>query len=210
MKPTEVREIVFKIGSVRSVKEIDNQNFRDQVETLLDTTLEFGHKKIPEPAASEFVAAFLSGDPSKAYRRLVELRSGRSLGDLRESAESVAGDIENRESHFSFIYCNFNSSFGNVMSGTEDVKSVFLSGGCIEAALFELSTKEFIEHKNKSSEKSPTVNAIGIHLSLIYNVSCSNSLKGILAEELQKNRYFGTIIEFTRSKYVQLCLQVVL
>ena len=129
MKPTEIRETVRKIGSVRSVKEIDNQNFYDQVDKLFDTTLEYLHNKIPEPAASETVAAFISGDPSKAYRRLVELRSRRSLGDLRESAESVAADIENRQSHFSFIYCNFNSSLLNAMN--EDVRSARLSRGCM-------------------------------------------------------------------------------
>ena len=202
MEPAEIRETVRKIWSARSVKEIDNQNFQDQVGQLGDTTYEYFQNKIPERAGSEMIAAFLSGNPSKAYRRLVELRSGRSLGDLRESAESVAADIENRQSHFTFIYCNFNSSLLNAMN--EDVRSAFLSGGCIEAALFELKCREFIQHKNRSCSESPTAKSISVHLGLIYNVSNSDALKGKLAEELQKNRYFQTLKEFTRSVYVLL------
>ena len=200
MKSAEIKETVKKIGSVRSVNEIDNQNFGAQVGKLCHVTLEYFQNKFQEPAAAEIIAAFLSGEPSKAYRRLVELRSGRSLGEQTVSSRSAAADIEDTRSHFSFIYRNFNSSFLNAMR-SEDVRNAFLNGGCIEAALGELSCKEFTERKNKSREESPIAKAIGTHLLLIYNVSNSDSLKGKLAEELKKYRYFHTIKEYARSAY---------
>ena len=79
---SEITETVRAIGRARTAQELDNQNMQNLAERMCHATVAFNRDEIPEPAASVLIAAFLSGDPSKAYRNLVELRSGKSLGDL--------------------------------------------------------------------------------------------------------------------------------
>ena len=205
-KPEEIRKTVLMIGRVQTAVVINNPTIHSLVSKMCDTTLEYGLKKIPEPAASELIAAFLSGDPSRAYRNLVEMRSGRSLCDQsgRHRQITVPIDLEKRKSHFSFIYRDFNSSYLNSMVRRLDVCSSYLSGGCVEAALFELRSIDFKKHKNNSLEESPTAAAIAVHLSLIYNVSIQPSLKAQLCAELQRHNYFPVLREFALSKYVHL------
>ena len=102
MEPLQILETVSTFGNVRTLSEIDNQQFRNHLEKLVDTTLKYCQNKIPEPAASEIIRAFLEGDPSKAYINMVELRSGRSLGDQSGplSHSAVPVDLENKQSHF--------------------------------------------------------------------------------------------------------------
>ena len=77
MKPDEIVETLGKIRNAKSIKELDNQEFRDQMKRLADTTVEYCDKKIPEPDASEIPLAFLRGEPDKVLAKLVEFRSGR-------------------------------------------------------------------------------------------------------------------------------------
>ena len=202
----KIRRTVLKIGRAKTVKEIDNQKIEFRVTDMCIVIIDCNHNKIKEPAASEMIAAFLSEDPSKAYRNLVELRSGRSLcdqsGSVRQTAVLI--DLESKNSHFSVVYRNFNKAFQNSMARRADVKSLYLSGGCMEAALLELSSIDFKEHKNDSPEESPTAEAISIHLLLIYNVSTTLSLKEKVYAELQKNNYFPVIKEFALSKYIHI------
>ena len=76
-KSAEVRETVRALGNVRTVNEINNQNFENLTKKLAYTILKLSQNKIPEPEASEVIRAFLNGDPSKAFCRLAELRSGK-------------------------------------------------------------------------------------------------------------------------------------
>ena len=181
------------------MKEIDNEEFAEEVFKIYRATSEYSENSLPESESSLLIAAFLSGDAAKAFRRLAELRSGRSLCDQSDCREPT--DIENSRSHFSTIYCNFNSAFLNLMR-CKKVCRAFLNGGCIEAALRELTTKEFNEHKNRSREDSPTAFAIGTHLNLIYNVSCRHDLQRQLGEELKIFGYLPILKEYSRSAYV--------
>ena len=200
----KIRRTVLKIGRAKTVKEIDNQKIEFRVTDMCIVIIDCNHNKIKEPAASEMIAAFLSEDPSKAYRNLVELRSGRSLcdqsGSVRQTAVLI--DLESKNSHFSVVYRNFNSSFQNSMVRRSNVMSLYVFGGCIEAALRELRSMDFKYHKNDSPEESPTAASICRHLGLIYSVSAETSLKQQLRAELQKNSYFPILSEFVLSKYV--------
>ncbi len=101
-KAEEIRATVQTIGKVRSAKELDNLRMRKRVQQLFDNMDEFYEHKIPEPAASEFIATFLSGEPAKAYINLVELRSGRSVGDpLSHSLFMWTSKTDSRTSHSS-------------------------------------------------------------------------------------------------------------
>ena len=202
LKPTEISGIVTFIWWVRTVKEIDNQTFSEEVHKLCATTSEYSNNSLSESESTELIDAFLLGDPSKAFCRLAELRSGRSLCDRH----SAAIDIENEQSDFSFIYCNFISSFLNAMSLNDEVSRAFLDGGCIEAALRELRSKEFIQHKKKSSGESRTAFANSSHLELIYSVSYELKLKERLTEELQRFGYIPILREYSRSAYVPFIL----
>ena len=211
MQLEEIREIVLKIGRVRTAQELNNQDFSKLVENLCLTILACDQNKIPEPAASELIAAFLSGDPSKAYRNLVELRSGRSLCDQSDSVGHSALPVDlDKNSYFSFVYRNFNSSYGNSMSRRPNVKSLYLSSGCIEAALRELRSMDFKMHKNDSPAESPTAASICHHLGLIHSVSSVQSLQPQLCAELQRLSYLPVLREFTLSKYVHSQLILIL
>ncbi len=206
MELTEIRETVKILGNVRTVKEIDNQQFEDRSKKLSDRTSDYAANKIPDKATSEIPRAFLEGDPSKAYINLIELRSGRSLSDktgpFKHSVPLI--DIENQQSHFSQIYRNYNRSFLRTMGGNPglDLKKIYVFGGCVEAALRELGCREFILHKNKLIDESPTAYSINTHLRLIYSVSAQESLKPKLSADLLRCGYLPVLKEFIHSSYV--------
>ncbi len=204
MKPAEMRETVQMLWRVRSAQELDNRNMEKRVRQMFGVVEKCNQKKIAEPAASQYIDAFLSGNPSKAYRNLVELRSGRSLSDQRDPPRQtpVPVDLENKKSPFSFLYRNFNSTFMNTMSGRSVVCSRYRSGGCVEAALRELSTTDFRQQRDRSPAESPTATSIVTHLALLYNSSIELSLKEQRRAEQKKVSYFPIIKEFALSRSV--------
>ena len=204
MKPAEMRETVQTIWRVRSAQELDNRKMEKRVRRLFDVVLDCSQKQIAEPAASQYIDAFLSGNPSKAYRNLVELRSGRSLSDQSDQVgvSAVPVDLDNKDSHFSVIYRKFTISYLNSMPRPADLYRLYLSGGCVEAALRELNSAEFKEHKNDSPDESRTAWSIRTHLGLIYNVSTQPTLQPQLCAELQSHSHVPVLKEFTLSKYV--------
>ena len=204
-KPEELRETVEMIGRVRSAQELDNLNMRNRVRLLFDVVQKCSQKKIAEPAASQFIKAFLSWNPSKAYRNLVKLHSGRSLCDhLSLSETAVPLDLEDQQSDFSIIYRDFNSSYLNAMTRRPDVCDRYRAESCVEAALWELSTTDYKQHRDDSPAESSTAHSIVTHLLLLYKVSTGLSLEMQRRVELKKKSYFPILKEFTLSRYVPL------
>ncbi len=189
----EISQIVSKIGRVQNIQELENQNYKDQLKIVLDVTKDYFSNKFHETESVEIAKAFIQGDPGKSYCRLLEFRSGKLGPPL---------DIEN-ETNFAKIYVWFISSLLNMMNkgSLKEYGANYLSQGCIKSVLRELGSKEFKQYLNKSSDESQTAFVIGIHLSLIYNVSFTNVLRSKLAEELRKNGYFPILKDYAKSMY---------
>ena len=179
--------LLERVMNAKSVEDLDSETVSRQMKRLAETTVEYSDNKIPEPAASEIISAFLQGHPGAALCRIVELRSGRSL------------NLESG-SHFSSNYLYLLSSFINAMSRVVEVRKEYITSCCARAALLELKSSEFMQHRDKSPTESPTARAISSHLHLIYHVSIWESLRAELGEQLRLEGFFPILKELTKSR----------
>jgi len=197
IEPREINFLLERVLNAKSAQELDSEAFSRQMMRLSSTTFECSGKKIPEPAASEIIIAFLQGHPGAALCRLVELRSGRSLTD--QTTFGLPVSIEN-SFHFTINYRHLLYSFANAMEGSANVCREYISSSCARAALLELESIEFAQHRDKSPTDSPTAKAISLHLTLIFNVSTEKPLTAELGEQLRRAGFFPIIKEHTKSR----------
>ncbi len=198
IEPKEIKILLKRVLNAKSVQELDSETVSRQMKKLAETTIEYSENKIPEPAASEIINAFLEGHSGAALCRIVELRSGRSLRDQSPLGWQPV-NIEN-ESLFSFTYRNLLSSFINAMSSRVDVCREYISSSCARAALLELKSSEFMEHIDKRRDESPTAAAIGLHLNLMYMASDEYEMKADLEEQLHREGFFQILKELSTSR----------
>ena len=194
----EIKVLLERVLTAKSVHDLDSEAVSRQIKKLAETTVVYSDNKIPEPAATEIISAFLQGHPGAALCRIVELRSGRSLRDQ----SPLGWQPVNLESgsHFSSNYLYLLSSFINAMSRVVEVRKEYITSCCARAALLELKSSEFMQHRDKSPTDSPTARAISSHLHLIYNVSIWESLRAELGEQLRLEGFFPILKELTKSR----------
>ena len=201
MKPEKITKTLEKIGNAHSIKELDTEEFKEQMGQLADTTFQYNQNRVPEPEKSKIGAAFLSGDPCRALKRLVDLRRGSEGVGRFASGIRKGFELENPESTIVWVYRWLLKAFGNVMR-SDDVCREYIESGGLESSLGELNSLEVQQQRDSDPLRSPTAEAICAHLSLIYSTSCWPSVKDALRAELRRCGFFPILMHFAQSTYV--------
>ncbi len=202
-----IAESVSKISKAKFIEEIDTETFSKQMWKVVDFAEEYSQRMIPEPELSQIPRAFVRGEPATAFIVLIEFRSGRSLRDLNRTGRPSKRPVDmEQKSAFALVYCNFLGSFMAFMNRNEDVKQVFLVGGCVPAALSELDSLQFAQHRDESPAESLTARAISSHLTLLYNVSIRPAMRAELFQDLHRYEYFPILKRYPLSRYMNVNL----
>ena len=191
MDPESIRKTLAPVVQLSDIQALNNSDLKRSMNKLLDCSGALGAGKTTGSEAEALVKALIDSNPMLGMKRGIEMH------------QKVMKELEN-ESDAGWVWRFLVGVVANTMVTPGDLgKSVcehFLAGGGVALCLKELSSPDFLKHKNDDPRNSLAAKVLGIYISLLFNVSY-RGFTGELGTQLRSNGFFKVLEPYSSSEY---------
>ena len=184
-----IRKTLAPIVQLSDIQALNNSDQRGSMSKLMDCSLDLAMGKKTGPKAEELVNALIESKAILGMQRGIEMHS------------KLMTEIE-KQSDAGWVWRYFVAIISNTMVTPGDLGKAmcehFLEGGGVALCLKELSSPDFLKHKDEELKNSTAARVLGNYISILFNVSY-RGFTGELGTQLRENGFFEVLEPYSSS-----------